>query len=120
MLHGQNGRGNQNRYLLSVIYRLKGRADGNLCFSKSHIPTYQPVHRVRLFHVLLDIVGGNGLIGGIFINERAFKFHLKYAVLGILVSGGVFSFGIQCNKVFGNVLNLTFNLLLFVFPLGRT
>src|ERR1700744_2682265 len=80
MLESKNGSRHQYSSLLTVAYGFKCSTYGNLCFTKSHIAAYKPVHRGRRFHVAFYIGSSLALIRGILIYKRCFQFSLQVAI----------------------------------------
>ncbi len=120
MLHRQNGRRYQHDHLFAVAYGLEGGANGDFGFAKTHIAANQAVHRVRLFHVVLDVVGGLGLVGRVFVNKGRFQFGLHEIVVTKSEARGLAPLGIEGNQLFGDVLQLLLDAAFLGVPLART
>ena len=66
MLTCQQCGGHQNRHLIACTDRNECRAHGDFCFTKAHITTHQPVHRLVLLHIMHHCMDGIGLVGRLF------------------------------------------------------
>ena len=54
----QNGGWHEHGHLPPAHHRLERRPDGHLGFAKTNIAANEPIHRARLFHVLLGRLDG--------------------------------------------------------------
>ncbi|MEI2704359.1 MAG: hypothetical protein V9E89_03635 [Ilumatobacteraceae bacterium] len=72
----EDRRRHQHGHLLAVIDRLERRPQRDFGFAVADIAADQAIHRVRLFHVRLDITHRAQLIFRLHIRERSFQFVL--------------------------------------------
>ena len=80
MLLDEQRRGTQHRHLSAVLYRLEGRAHGDLCLAKTHVAANEPVHRDGLLHVGLHLVNGAQLVRRLNKSEGLLEFALPWGV----------------------------------------
>ena len=94
VLHSEHGRGHQYSHLLAVRSGFEGGTHRHLGLTKSHVAAHQSVHGHGALHIVLDVQGGFGLIGCIFVEEGCLQLVLHIAVgrVGkalLLLAGGV-------------------------------
>src|SRR5690606_33686630 len=70
----------QNSDLLSIIYSFKSCANCNFGLSEANIPAHQAVHRLFVFHILLNCSGSGCLVRSVFINKGGFQLMLKVGI----------------------------------------
>ena len=80
MLLREHRRRHEHRDLLAVQRRLVRRADRDFRLAESHVAAEQPVHRLRLLHVRLDLADGAQLIRRLLIRERILELALARVV----------------------------------------
>ena len=80
VLIGQNGSRHKDSHLFAVGCCLEGRTDGHFGLAESHIATHQTVHRLRLLHIGLHILGSFQLVGCIFIDKAGLQFMVHITV----------------------------------------
>ena len=81
MLLRQNSRRHHYCYLFTIHNSLKSSADSNFCFTITDITAQQSVHRLRFFHISLDLRDRFKLIRSFFIREAFFKVTLPFGIL---------------------------------------
>ena len=118
MLPGQQGGGGQKGALLAAHHALEGRAQGNLGLAHAHVAAEQAVHRVGLFHVLLDLGGGVELVVGLVILKAGLEIVLPVAIGREGVSLGLPAPGVQFNELLGHLLGGLFHLGAGALPFG--
>ena len=64
VLLGEYRSGNKDGCLFASRYRLENGTNGHFCFTKSNVPTNQPVHRFVRLHVCFGIINGVSLACG--------------------------------------------------------
>ena len=69
VLVGQHRGGHEDGHLLRVAGRLEGCTHGHLGLAEADIAAHEAIHRARLLHVGLDVVGGLQLVGRVLIEE---------------------------------------------------
>src|SRR5687767_6605227 len=82
VLQDQNSSWRENCHLLSITQCLERRAHRYFGLAETYIATQEPIHRLSVFHVLLNLTNGGYLIFGRLILERVFEFALPVAVRG--------------------------------------
>ena len=80
MLQGQHGGGHQHGHLLIISTSLHSRTHGYLGLTKTHIATYEAVHRFGTLHVAFHLLRYAELVGRIFIYEAGFQLMLHKGV----------------------------------------
>ena len=98
--------------------RLKSRAHGNFGLSVANIARQQTVHGHRLFHIRLDLVDGDQLIGSLDVGEGIFQFALPG---GIWAEGMTFrrlTDGVQADKLLRDFLDGFARLSFCFLPVG--
>ena len=88
MLAHQQGRGHQDRDLLAVLDGLEGGAHGDLGLAVADVAAHEPVHRLGLLHVGLDLVDGGELVGGLGVGEGLLQLGLPGGVGAEGMAGG--------------------------------
>ena len=73
MLKRKNRCRHKDCTLFAVGNALERRSESNLCLTESDIAAKQSIHRVRLFHIVLDFLYTSELIIGLFIFKTTFK-----------------------------------------------
>ena len=69
VLHSEHGSGHQYCHLLAIGSCLEGSAHRHFGLTKTHIAADKAVHWHGAFHIVLDVQGGFGLVGGVFVEE---------------------------------------------------
>ena len=95
MLLCKNGCRSQDRHLLARHDRLESSPQCYFGLAVSDIPTNEPVHYDRTFHIVLDILDTGKLVLGFLEWEGSFEFELPIGVLGIWIAFAAFPSGIQ-------------------------
>ena len=85
--------------------RLKSRAHGNFGLSVANIARQQTVHRHRLFHIRLDLVDGDQLIGSLDVGEGIFQFALPGCIWAEGMTLRRLTDGIQTDELLRDFLN---------------
>ena len=80
MLECEDRSGRQHRHLLAVAQRLECGAHHHFGLAEADVAAQQPVHRLRAFHVALDLVDGGELVRGRGELEGVFELALPVAV----------------------------------------
>ena len=118
VLQSQNGRGNEQRDLLARDYRLVGGAQGDLRLAVADVAAEQAVHRARLLHVLLYIVGCIELRRGLLVFKCGFEIALKMIVLGEGKAGAAHTLGVKPYQLLCDILERCLGTCLCLAPLG--
>ena len=87
MLLRQQRRGHEDRDLLAVLDGLERRADRDLGLAEAHVADQEPIHRLRLFHVGLDVVDGVALVGRLLVRKGGFELALPRRIEHECVTG---------------------------------
>ena len=87
VLFGQERRRHEHRDLLALHHGLEGRADRDLGLAEADVAADQAVHRLGLFHVLLDVVDRDELVAGLLMREGIFELGLPGRVGAERVAG---------------------------------
>ena len=103
MLHGKDRRRHQHRHLFPPKHSLERRPNGDLGLTEADVAADEAVHRVREFHVLLDLSGGARLVKGILVHEGRLEFPLPRLVGGEGKSGHPLAAGIELDEFAGDV-----------------
>ena len=116
MLHSQQSGWNKHSYLFTVYHCLESGTQGNLCLAKSHITTYQTIHGMTSFHIMLHIGSSLNLVRGILVREGSFQFMLQIIVRSKTMPLHLATTGIETNEVTCNVLHLLLSSVLHALP----
>ena len=120
VLKGQNCSGHQNGHLLPVIDCLERGPNGHFGLTETYITTDKPVHRALALHIFLDVLGGTGLIGRVFVNKGGLQLVLQIRIRAILKALFQSALGIYLDEVKGDFFDTVLGLLFQLFPCGRT
>src|SRR5579872_6547739 len=82
MLETKHGGRRKDGNLFAVAQRFKGRAHDDFGFAVTYVAAKQAVHRLRAFHIALDVRDRRLLIAGFSKLERIFKLTLPVTVSG--------------------------------------
>ena len=118
MLIGKNGCRNKICYLISAHTRFKRGTQSNLCLSVTNVSAQKSVHRVRLFHILFNLVYTSQLVIGFVIGECRLKALLPFRVGFKAYSGGIGALCIKGNKLFCHFLGCSLYPLLCFGPVA--
>jgi hypothetical protein len=116
MLEGEDGGRNEDSDLFFVEYGFEGSSDGHFGFAEADIAADEAVHGVIAEHIILNGDGCFELVGGIFVDEGGFEFVLEIVVGGEGKTRGGFSFGVELDEFFGDILDFLFGFSFEVFP----
>ena len=101
VLGGQHGRRDEDRDLLAVLGRLERGAQSHLRLAIPDIADDEPVHRLDLLHVRLDLGDGSQLVDGLLVRERGLHLRLPRRVQGEGVAAGSGSGRIELEQLLG-------------------
>ena len=118
MLHRENRRRHQDRHLLGAQYRLESRAQCDLGFAEADVPAKQTVHRNRLFHIPLNVGGGDELRVRLLIFKHGFKFALHLVVRRKGESRTAQALRIKRDELLGHAFDFAFHAGLRFRPFG--
>jgi len=104
MLACQNSCGYKNADLLTAGYCLACCPHGDFCFSESHIAAYQTLHRLVIFHALINIMYGRELIIGFVILKSLLKLFQENSVIPERKAGFHLSVCVKLQQVYGKFL----------------
>ena len=105
VLGDQQCRGHENRDLIAVLDGLEGGAHGDLGLAVSDVAREQAVHGHGLFHVGLDLVDGDELVGGLDVGEGVLEFALPGRVGAESVALGLLAHGVQADELLGDLVD---------------
>ena len=80
MLEAEHGCGRKHRYLFAIPHRFESRAHHDFGLAVADIAAEQAIHRLRAFHIALDIGDGGFLIARFAELEGVFELALPVAV----------------------------------------
>ena len=116
MLLGQDrGRG-EDGHLFTVLYRLKGRPDGDFRLAVSHVAADQPVHDPGALHVPFRILDGRDLIIRLLVGKHLLKLLLPNRVRREGEALPRLSFGVQFHQILRQTSHGFFDLVLRPLP----
>ena len=118
MLLRQHRGGGQHRHLLARRDRLEDGPDRHLGFAEAHVAAHQPVHRLGLLHIPLDIGDGLHLVGGGLVGEGVFELVLPGAVGGEGEARCLVALGVELHQIHRHLAHGLFGALLGLGP-GR-
>ena len=104
MLLGQYRSRHQIGHLLSLLNRLEGCAECDLCLSVSHIAADQTIHDPPALHILFRIFNGCHLIVRFLIRKHLLKFLLPHGIFPVLKALCILSGGIKLHKLLCDLL----------------
>ena len=105
VLGDQQGRGHEDRNLVAVLDGLKGGAHGDFGLSVADVTGEQAVHGDGFFHVGLDLVDGDELVGCLDIGEGVLEFALPGRVGSEGVTLGLLAHGVQADEFLGDLVD---------------
>ncbi len=105
MLLRQYCGGHKESDLLSILYSLESRPDGDLRLTVADIAANQPVHDLRTFHVTLDFINRPALVVRFLIGKQLLKLLLPDRIRAELKSLRVLPGCIQIHKFLRNFGN---------------
>ena len=105
MLGDQQGRGHEDGGLVAVLDGLEGGAHGDFGLAVADVAGEQAVHGDGLFHVGLDLVDGDELVGGLDVGEGVFEFALPGGVGTEGVALGLLAHGVQADELLGDLVD---------------
>ena len=117
LAHQQRG-GHQDRHLLAVLDGLEGGAHGDLGLAVADVAAHEPVHRLGLLHVGLDLVDGGELVGGLGVGERLLQLGLPGGVGAEGVAGGGGAGCVESHELSGDLAHGLAGLGLGLGPVG--
>ncbi len=103
VLRGEQRGGSEDGDLLAVLDRLERGADGDLGLAEPDVAAHEAIHRVRQFHVALDVVDRGALVGRLHERERLFHLGLPRRVLGERVALGVDPLLVEHDEFLGDL-----------------
>ena len=80
MLLGQHGGRHEHGHLVAGVDRLESGSNRQLRLAEAHVAAQQPVHRLAVLHVGLDVVDGRELVGRFLVRKRGVEFTLPLGV----------------------------------------
>ena len=116
VLLGQHRRGHQDGDLLAVVDGLERGPHGDLGLAVAHVAAQQPVHRLRLLLVPLDLGDGAELVGRFLVRERVLELALPVAVGRQRVAGQGRADRLNLDHVGGHVAQGLADALLLALP----
>ena len=105
VLGDQQSRGHEDGGLVAVLDGLEGGAHGDLGLAVADVAGEQAVHGNGLFHVGLDLVDGDELVGGLHVGEGILEFALPGRVGPEGVSLGLLAHGVQADELLGDLVD---------------
>ena len=105
VLGDQQGRGHEDRNLVAVLDGFKGGAHGDFGLSVADVAGEQTVHGNGFFHVGLDLVDGDELVGCLDIGEGVLEFALPGRVGSEGVPLGLLAHGVQADEFLGDLVD---------------
>ena len=103
MLLCQHGRRYEDGDLFSADDCLERGADGDFRFAEADITAQKSIHRLRFFHIALDLLDGAPLVDRFFIRERIFKLSLPRRIFVERDALFDLTFGIERDKLLGDI-----------------
>ena len=98
LLRQDRGR-NQDGNLVSIFNRLERSSHRDFRFSEPDVAAQQPLHRLRVLHVLFDGGDGGQLVGRLVIRKRLFEFVLPLSFHSHRDARSTLAFGLQVNHL---------------------
>ena len=120
VLGDQQGRRHEDRNLVAVLDSLERSAHGDLGLAVADVAGEQAVHGHGLFHVGLDLVDGNKLVGGLDVGEGILEFALPRGVGAEGVPLGLLAHGVQADEFLGDLVDGLLRARLGLRPVGAT
>ena len=117
VLVGKYGCRNEIRDLITAHYRLKCGTQSNLGLSVPDISAQQPVHRVRLFHISLNLIDAAQLVVRFVIRKRRLKIVLPLGVGRKRDTGHIGTLGIKLNQLFRHIRRRSLDTLFRLCPI---
>ena len=116
MLLRENGGRHKHSRLPAAHHRLERGAQGNFCFSITHITAQQTIHRTGAFHVTFDICDGGLLVIGFDVGKTIFQFFLPLRIRREGIAFHNLTARIQIQQIFGDSLHSFFDTRLRLAP----
>ncbi len=116
VLLGEHGGRHEHGHLPAVHDRLESRPDGHLRLAVADVPADEPVHRLRLLHVLLDLLHRLELVGRLDVGEGGLELLLPDRVRREGEAGHDLPRGVEGKQLPGQLLGGLFGPLLGVVP----
>ena len=105
MLGDQQGRGHEDSGLVAVLDGLEGGAHGDFGLAVADVAGEQAVHGDGFFHVGLDLVDGDELVGCLDVGEGVLEFALPGRVGSEGVPLGLLADGVQADEFLGDLVD---------------
>ena len=105
MLGDQKCRGYEDSDLVAVLDGLESGAHSDFGLAVSDVAGEQAVHGNGLFHVGLDFVDGDELVGGLHVGEGVLEFALPWRVWPEGVPLGLLAHGVQADKFLSDLVH---------------
>ena len=105
VLGDQQGRGHEDRNLVAVLDGFKGGAHGDFGLSVADVAGEQAVHGDGFFHVGLDLVDGDELVGCLDVGEGVLEFALPGRIGSKGVPLGLLADGVQADEFLGDLVD---------------
>ena len=118
VLGDQQGRGHEDRNLVAVLDGLERRAYGDFGLSVADVAGEEAVHGHGLFHVSLDLVDGDELVGSLDVGEGILKFALPGRVGPEGVPLGLLTHRVQADEFLGDLVDGLLRACLRLRPVG--
>ena len=105
MLEAQHRCRREYRDLLAILHRLEGRAHGDLRLAVTYVAAQQPIHRLRAFHIALDVGDRVQLVVGLVEVERVLELALQIIVRRKRRPHRRRALCVQLQQLFGHILH---------------
>ena len=105
MLLSQDRSRHEVSHLFAVLYCLKCSPKSNFRLAVTDISAYQAVHDLVALHIAFGIIDGDELIFRLLKREQFLEFLLPFSILTECKSLRILTHRIQCDELFGDVLD---------------
>ena len=109
MLPGQYRGGHQQGALLGIRDAFEGRPQSHLGFAEAHVSAQQPVHRLLLLHILLDLLDAPELVLRFLVLEPGLKIPLPAGIRRKRVALQLHPLGVKLDQLLGDILHRAAN-----------
>ena len=109
MLPGQYRGGHQQGALLGIRDAFEGRPQSHLGFAEAYVAAQQPVHRLLLLHILLDLLDAPELVLRFLVLEPGLKIPLPAGIRRKRVALQLHPLGVKLDQLLGDVLHRAAN-----------
>ncbi|SPT56581.1 Uncharacterised protein [Schaalia odontolytica] len=118
MLRDKQGRGHEDGGLVAVLDGLEGGAYRDLGLAVADVAGEQAVHGDGFFHVGLDLVDCDELVGGFNVGEGVLQFTLPGCVWAEGVALGLLAQRVQADEFLGDLVDCLLGTRLRLGPVG--